>query len=51
MRKRLTYEERSVLAWMDKGETYKQAEHRLNCLWIAGQHPLQLQRQKKEQDG
>ena len=46
-KQRRTFEERSVLVWMLKGETYREAAKRLDALWATGQHPLQLQRQKQ----
>jgi len=42
--KRKTYEERSILPWMEPGETNAQATARLKALWEKGQHPVQLQR-------
>ena len=41
-RKRKSFEERSVLVWMQSGETYKQAKQRLDDLWQKGEHPTQL---------
>lgn len=41
MKKRRTYEELSVLSYMNRGETYPEAEARLTKLWEDGEHPAQ----------
>ena len=40
-RKRSTYEEQSIIAWMKPGETNAQAKARLDALWKKGEHPAQ----------
>lgn len=42
-RKRKTYAQQSVLAYIEKGETYAQAKRRLDAEWQAGSHPSQLE--------
>ena len=46
--KRRTYEERSVLVYMKKSESLKEAEQRLAREWKNGEHPLQVERAKRE---
>lgn len=46
--KRNSYEEKSVLAYMKKGESMKEAEYRLQEEWNRGEHPVQLERAKKQ---
>lgn len=41
MKKRISYEERSVLAYAARGESYSEAEARLAKLWELGTHPAQ----------
>jgi len=49
IRRRNTLEHRSVIAYMLKGETHKQAKARLDAAWQAGYHPAQVQfNQRKE---
>ncbi len=45
--KRKSYEEKSVLAYMEKGESYEATAKRLDRLWNEGKHPVQLERLKK----
>lgn len=42
-----SFEETSILAWKQEAESYAQAKARLAVLWKQGQHPLQLQRERK----
>lgn len=39
--KRKSFEQISVLCWMNKGESYSDAKHRLDTLWKMGTHPAQ----------
>lgn len=48
MKKRVSYEEQSVIVWMELGETYAAAAKRLAALWAKGMHPVQLRANKEE---
>lgn len=41
-RKRKTYEQQSVIAYMHRDETYAEAKARLDDEWKRGIHPAQL---------
>lgn len=49
-RKRRTFEQQSVLAWKQDGETYEEAKRRLDAAWRQGQHPVQLREKANAQD-
>ena len=46
-RKRRTYEQQSIFAWMRKDETSSQARIRLDAEWKAGIHPTQKIKEEK----
>lgn len=48
MKKRTTFADKSVSAWMHPGETYQQAKERLDGLWKIGKHPAQQQGETRE---
>ncbi len=43
--KRKSWEDQSVVIWMQKGETYLEAKKRLDDAWKNGTHPAQKQKQ------
>lgn len=47
LKKRTSFAEKSVIAYMEKGETYAQAKKRLDDLWARGEHPEQLRQERR----
>lgn len=48
-RKRITFEDKSVLAYMFPGERYADAKKRLDEAWKNGQHPVQIKEKRSEE--